>query len=150
MPPSPLSARRRKHGLSSRPTPCAPWQYEPLPSSAGDRQQAGHIEYTQKGLTCPFLLCCAVLLPKLTPPVLPLLAQVRVLLDLGLVETVDDGVLALNHVNALDLLVILEADLAHCHAAVLFQVGPWRVDDSNVVLLVACATASVCIILPHK
>lgn len=35
------------------------------------------------------------------------------------------------------LFVVLEAHLAHSHAAVLFEVGPWRVDDGDVVLFVA-------------
>lgn len=33
--------------------------------------------------------------------------------------------------------LILEADLADSHAAVLFEVGPGRVDDGDVVLLVS-------------
>jgi len=36
------------------------------------------------------------------------------------------------------LALVLEADLADVHAAVLFEVGPWRVDDGDVVLFVAC------------
>lgn len=39
-------------------------------------------------------------------------------------------------VKATDLLVVLEAYLAHGHAAVLLEVGPWGVDDGDVVLLV--------------
>jgi hypothetical protein len=35
-----------------------------------------------------------------------------------------------------DLLVVLEADLAGRHAAVLLKVGPGSVDDGDVVLLV--------------
>jgi hypothetical protein len=35
-----------------------------------------------------------------------------------------------------DLLVVLEADLAGRHAAVLLKVGPGGVDDGDVVLLV--------------
>ena len=34
------------------------------------------------------------------------------------------------------LALVLEADLADVHAAVLFEVGPWRVDDGDVVLFV--------------
>lgn len=59
------------------------------------------------------------------------------LLDLGLVEAVDDGVLALDDEDALDLALVLEADLADGHAAVLLEVRPGRVDDGDVVLLVA-------------
>ena len=77
-----------------------------------------------------------VLLAQFLEVVLLLLPQVRVLLNLGLVKTVDDGVFALRNQNALDLLLVLKADLAHGHAAVLLEVGPWRVDDCDVVLLV--------------
>ena len=66
-----------------------------------------------------------------------LLLQIRMLLDLGLVEPVDDGVLALGHKYTLDLLVVMKADLTSSHAAVLLEIGPWRVDDGDVVLLVA-------------
>jgi hypothetical protein len=82
-----------------------------------------------------------------------LLLQVGVLFDLGLVESVDDGVFALGDEYLLDLrgvsgwstvggmdtdlLVVLEADLAGGHAAVLLEVGPGGVDDGDVVLLVA-------------
>lgn len=70
--------------------------------------------------------------------VLLLLKEVGLrLLDAGLVEAVDDGVLALGDEHALDLARVLEADLADGHAAVLLQVGPGRVDDGDVVLLVA-------------
>lgn len=59
------------------------------------------------------------------------------LLDPGLVEAVDDGVLALDDEDALDLALVLEADLAGGHAAILLEVRPGRVDDGDVVLLVA-------------
>ena len=81
-----------------------------------------------------------------------LLLQVRVLFDLGLVEAVDDGVFPLGNEHFLDLgksasgvlevkrmsdlLVVLEADLAGRHAAVLLKVGPGGVDYGDVVLLV--------------
>lgn len=78
-----------------------------------------------------------VTLPQLAKTVLPLLPEVGVLLDLGLVEAVDDGVLALRDEDALDLALVLEADLAGGHAAILLQVGPGRVDDGDVVFLVA-------------
>lgn len=67
-----------------------------------------------------------------------LLPQVWVLFNLGLVETVDDGVFPLWDEYPLHLLVILEAHLADGHAAVLFEIGPRGVDDGDVVLLVAC------------
>lgn len=57
--------------------------------------------------------------------------------DTGLVQAVDDGVLALRDEDALDLAVVLEADLADGHAAVLLEIRPRRVDDGDVVLLVA-------------
>lgn len=59
------------------------------------------------------------------------------LLNLGLVQAVDDSVLTLAHVNPLDLLVILEAHLTRRHRAILLQVRPRRVDDGDVILLVA-------------
>lgn len=76
-------------------------------------------------------------LPQLPSVVLALLLQVGLLLDLGLVEAVDDDVLAGGDEDLLDLALVLEADLAHGHAAVLLKVGPRRVDDGDVVLLVA-------------
>lgn len=70
--------------------------------------------------------------------VLLLLEEVRLrLLDAGLVETVDYGVLALDDEHALHLAGVLEADLPDGHAAVLLKVRPRRVDDGDVVLLVA-------------
>lgn len=59
------------------------------------------------------------------------------LLNLGLVQTVDNRILARAHVDPLDLLVVLEADLTGRHGAILLQVRPGRVDDGDVVLLVA-------------
>lgn len=76
-------------------------------------------------------------LPQLLEAVLPLLLQVGLPLDLCLIEAVDDGVLALDDVHALHLAGILEGDLADLHAAVLLEVGPGRVDDGDVVLLIA-------------
>jgi len=59
------------------------------------------------------------------------------ILDTGLVQAVDDGVLALNDEEALDLARVLEADLADGHTAILLEVRPRRVDDGDVILLVA-------------
>lgn len=87
--------------------------------------------------THPCLLGSLVALPQLAQAVLALLLEVGVLLDLGLIEAVDDGVLALGDEDLLDLAGVLEADLAGGHAAVLLEVGPRRVDDRHVVLLVA-------------
>ena len=70
-------------------------------------------------------------------PVIPLLLQVRLLLHLCLVETVDDGVFTLRNKDALYFAGVLEADLSYFHAAVLFEVGPGCVDDCDIVLLVA-------------
>lgn len=78
-----------------------------------------------------------VALPQLLQPILALLLQIRLLLDLGLVEAVDDGVLALRDEDALHLPRVLEGDLPDGHGAVLLEVGPRRVDDGDVVLLVA-------------
>lgn len=36
------------------------------------------------------------------------------------------------------LLIILESHLTNSHAPILLQIRPWRVDDSDVVLLVTC------------
>ena len=54
-------------------------------------------------LLLPRLLGGAIPLPQLFEPVFPLLAQVRMLLDFGLVEPVDDGVLTLRNMYALNL-----------------------------------------------
>jgi hypothetical protein len=75
--------------------------------------------------------------PQLLESVIPLLLQVGLLLHLCLVEAVDNGVFALRDKNALDFAGVLEADLADFHAAILFEVGPWCVDDCDIVLLVA-------------
>jgi hypothetical protein len=83
------------------------------------------------------LLCNPFSLPQLSLPILFLLPQIRVLLDFGLVQAVDDRILALAHIHPPDLLVVLEAHLACRHGAILLQVRPRRVDDSDVVFLVA-------------
>lgn len=59
------------------------------------------------------------------------------LLNLGLVQAIHNRILARAHVDPLDLLVVLEAHLARRHGAILLQVRPGRVDDGDVVLLVA-------------
>lgn len=64
----------------------------------------------------------AILLSQLFGSVFLLLSKVWELLDLGLVQTVDDGVLSLCDIDALDLLLVLEANLTGGHAAVLLQV----------------------------
>lgn len=51
----------------------------------------------------PCQLSSLVLLPQLLQPVVLLLLQIRVLLDLGLVEPVDDRVLTLVDQDPLDL-----------------------------------------------
>jgi hypothetical protein len=83
------------------------------------------------------LLCDPLNLSQLSLAILLLLSQIRVLLNLGLVQTVDNRILARTHVDPLHLLVVLEAHLASSHRAILLQVRPRRVDDSDVVLLVA-------------
>lgn len=83
-------------------------------------------------------------LPQLFESILLLLPQVRVLLHLGLVEPVHDGVLPLGDQDPLDFLLVLERDLADGHGAVLFQVGPGGVDDGDVVLFVALDRVSLC------
>ena len=55
------------------------------------------------GKTYTGLLCRLVLLAQLLEPVFLLLAQVRVLLLLGLVKTVDDDVFSLGNHDPLDL-----------------------------------------------
>lgn len=59
-------------------------------------------------------------------------------LNLGLVEAVDDGVHAGLDEDFLDFLLVFETDLAGGHAAILLEVGPWGVDDGDVVSLVTC------------
>lgn len=102
------------------------------PDIKGERGK-GNLEVS----THPLLLRGLVPFPQLSAAVLSFLLQVGLLLDLGLVEPVDDGVLALGHEDLLDLAMVLEADLPDGHAAVLLEVGPRRVDDGDVVLLVA-------------
>ena len=87
-----------------------------------------------------------VLLSQLFGSVFLLLSEVRELFDLCLVQAVDDWVLAFWHVDALDLLLVLEADLTGGHTAILLQVRPWGVDDCDVVLLVTCIAVSVSIL----
>ena len=41
-----------------------------------------------------------------------------------------------------NLSLIFETNLSHCHAAVLLQVRPWRVHDSDVIFLVPCGSVS--------
>jgi hypothetical protein len=83
------------------------------------------------------LLCNPFSLPQLSLPILLLLSQIRVFLDLGLVQAVDNRILALAHIHPPDLLVVLETHLTRRHGAILLQVRPRRVDDSDVVFLVA-------------
>lgn len=64
----------------------------------------------------------AILLSQLLGSVFLFLSEVWELLNLGLVQTVDDGVLSLCDIDALDLLLVLEADLTGGHATVLLQV----------------------------
>lgn len=101
-------------------------------------------------LLFPSLFCDSLLLnhPLLCSRVLHLVSrlqnffsfhgEIRELLDLGLVETVDDGVYAGLNEDFLDFLLVFEADLAGGHAAILLEVGPWRVDDGDVVSFVTC------------
>lgn len=105
--------------------------------------------------TYALLLSFLVLHAQLARAVVLFLLEIRLLFDFGLVEAVDDWVLALGDEDSLDLpgisvcslpawdrgdfylALVLEADLADGHAAVLLEVGPWRVDDGYVVFLVA-------------
>lgn len=80
---------------------------------------------------------CLVTTSQLLEAIISLLLKVWLLLNLCLVKTVDDGVLALGNQDALYFAGVLEADLADLHAAVFLEVGPWCVDDCDVVFLVA-------------
>ena len=93
--------------------------------------------FLRKISTYLLLLRNALDLPQLPLPILLLLPQIRVLLNLGLVQAVDNSVLTRAHVNPPNLLVVLEAHLTRRHGAILLQVRPGRVDDSDIVLLVA-------------
>ena len=93
--------------------------------------------FLRKISTYLLLLRNALDLPQLPLPILLLLPQVRVLLDLCLIQAVDDRVLALAHIYPLNHLVVLDAHLACRHRAILLQVRPRRVDDGDVVLLIA-------------
>lgn len=83
------------------------------------------------------LLCNPLNLPQLPLTILLLLSQIRVFLNLGLIQAIHNRILARAHVNPLYLLVVLEAHLAGCHGSILLQVRPRRVDNRDVVLLVA-------------
>lgn len=91
--------------------------------------------------TYPCQLGGLVPLTQLALPVILFLLQVGVFLNLGLVESVDDGVLPLTHKDPLDLaeesekevsmsngggmvnlFVVVERHLADCHAAVFLEV----------------------------
>jgi hypothetical protein len=71
--------------------------------------------FLRKPSTYLLLLRNALNLPQLPLPVLLLLPQIRVLLNLGLVQAVDNGVLTRAHIHALDLLVVFEAHLTRRH-----------------------------------
>ena len=83
------------------------------------------------------LVCGLIASANLLETVLALLLQIRLLLHLGLVEAVDNVVLPLRNEDTLDLALVLEAYLPHVHGAILLEIGPWCVDDGDVVLLVA-------------
>lgn len=85
---------------------------------------------------------CLITTSQLLEAIVSLLLKVWLLLYLCLVETVDDGVLALGDQDALYFAGVLEADLADLHAAVFLEVGPWCVDDCDVVFLVALGEMS--------
>jgi hypothetical protein len=85
----------------------------------------------------PCLESCLVTTSQLLEAIISLLLEVWLLLNLCLVKTVDDGVLALWDEDALYFAGVLEADLTDFHAAVFLEVGPWCVDDCDVVFLVA-------------
>lgn len=91
--------------------------------------------------TYPCLLSCPVPLPQFLVPICSLLCQIRILLHFGLVQPVDYGILPLLNIYPLDLLVVLESDLAGCHTAIFFQVRPGRVDYRDVVFFVACTSS---------
>lgn len=80
---------------------------------------------------------CLVTTSQLLESIISLLLEVRLLLNLCLVEAVDDRVLALGDQDALHFAGVLEANLADLHAAVFLEVGPWCIDDCDVVFLVA-------------
>lgn len=97
---------------------------------------------TFASVTYPGLLSSTVFLSQLLVAVLLLLAEVRILLHLGLVQPVDNRVLPLGDMNLLDLmtissqhggqgslcrrraclLVVLESNLANCHTTILLQI----------------------------
>ena len=90
-----------------------------------------------KRLSYLLQLCSLILLAGFSVPIVPLLLQVGLPLDLRLVETVDYGVFSLGNEDTLDFLGVFEGYLADIHGTVLFEVGPWSVDDGDVVFLVA-------------
>lgn len=74
---------------------------------------------------------------QLHNPILLFLPQIGKLFDFGLVESVDDFVPSRFDIDALDLLLVFETDLADCHVALLLEIRPWRVYDCDIVLFVA-------------
>lgn len=69
-------------------------------------------------------------------------AEIGEFLDAGLVQAVDDGVLADFDEDLFDELLVVEGDLSRGHGAVFLEVGPWCVDDGDVILFVSCTIES--------
>ena len=107
------------HGPSGMPILSSLLQCELLPLPVDDCVSVCVLLGLRPGLTHSFSNDRTILLSQLFGPVFLLLSKVWEFLDLCLVQAVDDGILALCDVDALDLLLIFEADLAGGHAAVL-------------------------------
>lgn len=90
------------------------------------------------------MLSSRLIPPQRLDPIVLVLPEIRLLLHPRLVKPVDDGVLPSRHEHAPDLARILERDLADVHGAVLAEVGPGRVNDGHVVLLVALYGVGLC------
>lgn len=90
----------------------------------------------------PLELLDVVFLPRRLEHGFLLLAQIRVFLNFGLVESVDDRILPLWHEDLLHFLLVFERYLPYRHTPVLLQIRPRCVNDGDIVFLIACIHAS--------
>jgi hypothetical protein len=142
------------------------WVYVGMQQS--HKKTRGHIQDCCRAY--PQLLSIAISSTKLLHPSLLLFAQIRELLHFGFVQTIDDGILPLLNMDALnlalnqyiiinksasvcqaprtslhktnvtDLPLILKPNLTHRHTPIFLQITPWCVNNRDVILLVALDT----------
>lgn len=130
------------------------------PSQSKDSENVDRGNPPKKKFKYLCLHCTLLPLPQLGTPRLSLFTQIRELFNLCLVQAVDNGVFPLLNMYALDLsqqismqtpqaqnthlALILKPNLAHSHTAILLQVTPRRIHNSDVVFLVALNTVRLC------